>query len=424
MLIIRQKKRILASVLAIALLCLVPAGPTSAIANPIDATKGAGIVGTAYRNLAPDITTELSDEEKANPPKFAETIDLEALAKEAKHVPITTVADLVAEIAAESTLSEEQLKARSERNANIGSIGVVNVSNSLNVRDGADGDANIVGKLYQNTGVIIGNYSGNDGEWVYVNSGSVCGWVVSQYIATGNLATSLYNAMEPQVATVVADNTTVYEEADSDSDDMTELSAGKQLPVLEIEGDYVKVQVTSYAEGYVLADHVSVDNGLATGVPADVDEEVQIDIEVRAETRRILAEQEAAEAAEAERLARERAEAAASSRNSSSSSSSSTPYGNVGSTDGSGWTYLGKFRVTFYCKESCGGNTRTASGATATEHYTCATSSQISFGSTVKVDGYGTWVVQDRGVGNNQIDLYVPASEAYGLFYRDVWIKN
>lgn len=379
-------------------------------------------IGTENRALAPDISSELSEEEKSNPPKFADTIDVDALAKEAKKVPITTVADLIKEAENENNSTASEKIARDERNSNIGTIGVVNVSNSLNVHTAADGDSDTIGKLYQNTGVKILNYSGKDGEWMYISSGKVCGWVVSKYVMTGAMATSLYNVLDPSVATVVADTTTVYEEADSDSDVMTELLDGNQLPVLGVEGDYVKVQVTSYAVGYIGAFDVSVDKGLATGVPADTDEEVQIDIEVRAETRRLI-EEEQAEAEEAARIAKEEAEAAAASRSSSSYTSSGAS-GSVSSGDGTGWTYLGKFRVTFYSQESCGGNRGTASGVEAQEHYTAATSSQISFGSVVKVDGYGTWVVQDRGVGNNQIDLFVYSSEAYGLYYRDVWIQN
>lgn len=426
MLFIRSTKRVLASVMAIILILTVPVVSQAEPTNVIGAAQAQGMIAAAESSIL-----DQGEQMDLQEPKFADTVNLEELSKEAKYVPITTVADLMKEITEENGTVKANLTGRKERNALIGTIGVVNVTNSLNVRNAADGDAEVIGKLYQGSGVVIGNFSGEDGEWMYVYSGPVCGWVVSRFIETGDLAKSLYTTMEPEVATVVADELVVREEADPDSDEMTVVPRGTQFPALELVGDYIKVQVTSYAEGYVAAEHVSLDKGLAAGVKAEDDMELQIDIEVRAETRRILAEQAAAEAAaaeEAERIAREQAEAAVKSQRSSSSSKSSyggggTPSGSA-SDGGSGWTYLGKFRVTFYCKESCGGNTRTASGATATEHYTCATSSQLSFGTTVKVDGYGTWVVQDRGVGYNQIDLYVPASEADGLYYRDVWVQN
>lgn len=371
---------------------------------------------------AGDVEGQIVATEKA---KFADTIDHETLAKQAKYIPKTTIVELRAEAEREKTMSEEEKAKRDEMFALIGTIGVVNVSNSLNVRETTDSESEIVGKLYQNTGVIIGNFAGEEYEWMYIQSGTTQGWVQSSFIATGEQADSLYRAMEPSVATMVTDANS-YEEASSDSNVCMPLEEGMQFPVLEVVGDFVKVQLTSYATGYISAFDISVDKGLGTGVSNDEDENKQIQIEVLIEERRIMAEQQKAEeeaAAEAARIAAEAARAR-SSRSSSSGNSYGAAYGNGGGSSSEGWTYLGKFRVTFYCKESCGGNTRTASGATAQEGYTCATSSQISFGSTVKVDGYGTWVVQDRGVGTNQIDLYVYASQASGLYYRDVWVKN
>ena len=78
-------------------------------------------------------------------------------------------------------------------------------------------------------------------------------------------------------------------------------------------------------------------------------------------------------------------------------------------------TYVGNFFITGYdpyCKHCCSGTGITASGNIATIGYTVATSSQFPFGTKLYIEGYGTYVVQDRGVGNGTIDIAVSSHNA------------
>lgn len=89
---------------------------------------------------------------------------------------------------------------------------------------------------------------------------------------------------------------------------------------------------------------------------------------------------------------------------------------------------LGSYRVTFYCGcSSCCGQwagSPTASGAYPTVNYTCACGDNIPFGTTLYVEGLGTYVCEDRGVGNGCIDIYVnDHSEipSWGMDYLNVY---
>lgn len=89
-------------------------------------------------------------------------------------------------------------------------------------------------------------------------------------------------------------------------------------------------------------------------------------------------------------------------------------------------SYFGNCRVTFYCpcSQCCGswGNA-TASGAMPQANHTVACG-DLPFGTRLMIDGQ-EYVVEDRGVGAQQIDIFVNSHQEAldrGLYYTDVWI--
>lgn len=88
-------------------------------------------------------------------------------------------------------------------------------------------------------------------------------------------------------------------------------------------------------------------------------------------------------------------------------------------------SYYGNCRITFYCSCSrcCGKSDGiTAYGAKVRANHTVAAT--LPFGTRLMIDGQ-EYVVEDRGVGNMQVDIYVDShSEALqrGLYYTDVYI--
>lgn len=89
---------------------------------------------------------------------------------------------------------------------------------------------------------------------------------------------------------------------------------------------------------------------------------------------------------------------------------------NPGKVDTSGYTYLGVYTVTGYtpgCAHCCGNaNGITASGVPAVCGRTIAAKG-IEFGKTLYIEGYGYYVVEDRGgFQSNVIDMAAPSHEA------------
>lgn len=87
----------------------------------------------------------------------------------------------------------------------------------------------------------------------------------------------------------------------------------------------------------------------------------------------------------------------------------------------------GNCRITFYCAGPCCcgayASGITASGAPVQVNHTVANGS-LPFGTRLMIDGQ-EYVVEDRGVGEFEIDIYVATHEEAnqrGLYYTDVWI--
>lgn len=89
----------------------------------------------------------------------------------------------------------------------------------------------------------------------------------------------------------------------------------------------------------------------------------------------------------------------------------------TGEVDTSGYTYLGTFNITGYtpkCVHCCGNDKGiTASGVEAIAGYTVAAHKSISFGTTLYIEGYGYYVVEDRGhLAKNTIDIAAPTHDS------------
>lgn len=92
------------------------------------------------------------------------------------------------------------------------------------------------------------------------------------------------------------------------------------------------------------------------------------------------------------------------------------------------WESLGRWKLTFYCKERCcnGRNAhRTASGAPMVEGRTVAVGG-LPFGTELMIDGH-RYVVEDRGVRGNHVDILVSdhqTAKDLGVKYAEVFVKK
>lgn len=90
---------------------------------------------------------------------------------------------------------------------------------------------------------------------------------------------------------------------------------------------------------------------------------------------------------------------------------------------------IGRCRITFYCScaRCCGrAGQKTASGTWPQRYRTIAAGPSLPFGTRIRIDGFeDIRVVEDRGVSDSCIDVYVPDHEEclrLGMFYRECFI--
>ncbi len=144
-------------------------------------------------------------------------------------------------------------------------LGICNVSEgNLNIRESASTDSKLVGKFPANAGCEI---LSTEGEWSYIQSGEVTGYVLTEYLLTGTDAWDKAVELAEYVATATTGGLRVRAEGNTDSEIIYALAEGEEIAILDnTQGDeWIKVDVDG-DEGYVSAEYVDVDLSLKTAM--------------------------------------------------------------------------------------------------------------------------------------------------------------
>lgn len=219
--------------------------------------------------------------------------DYQQAAADEYNVAVSVQKDDVVRVAAaqdetEETAAEELSPEEQEWQTNL----MANVDDFLNVREAADGEAAIAGKLYK--GDVATIVEAGD-EWTLVTSGNLTGYVKNEYCVTGTEAYAYAQSNCETVAEVNTNNLRVRSEQSVDSKVLDTVSTGAKLTVdTEAEATEGWVAVKSSSQtAYVSADYVTVK--LNTGVGVTLAEE-----QAAIEAEQARAAEEAARLAEAQ----------------------------------------------------------------------------------------------------------------------------
>ncbi len=144
-------------------------------------------------------------------------------------------------------------------------IGICNVSEgNLNIRESASTDGKLVGKFPAEAACEIVS---TEGEWSYIKSGEVEGYVLSEYLLTGDEAWDKALELAEYVATSNTGGLRVRVEPNTDCEIIYQLADGEEVAILDNsqDDDWIKVDVDG-DEGYVSAEYVDVDLSLRTAM--------------------------------------------------------------------------------------------------------------------------------------------------------------
>ena len=181
-------------------------------------------------------------------------------------------------------------------------VAIAQVEGYVNVRSVASEDGEVLGKLYDNSAATV---LGEENGWYKISSGSVEGYVKSDYVVVGD--EELARSVSRRVATVNTTTLNVRETASEDAGIIEQVPIQDDLTVVD-ESTEGWVAVTCEAgTGYVSSDYVDLSTEY-TYAESKAEEEARLAAE------------------EAERKAAAEAAAKASSKSSSSSSASTSSY--------------------------------------------------------------------------------------------------
>lgn len=143
----------------------------------------------------------------------------------------------------------------SDSNCEDEDIAISTATSYVNIREDASTDSKILGKLYKDNAAHILK---TKGDWLYIESGNVKGYVKAEYVKSGLTQEELaqYGTL---TATVDTDGLNVREKNSTDSKRVDVVYRGEEYPVLKQKGDWVKLDIKDdNVKGFVKSEFVVV----------------------------------------------------------------------------------------------------------------------------------------------------------------------
>ena len=134
-------------------------------------------------------------------------------------------------------------------------VGISIAADYVNIRKQPNTDAEIVGKLYRGSAATIVSH---EGDWAFIKSGSVEGYIRKDYLAIGYSAEKLIDEFGTKWATVTTETLRVREEANENATVITLVSQDESYPVVKEFNEWVKINVDDDCIGYVSKDYVKI----------------------------------------------------------------------------------------------------------------------------------------------------------------------
>lgn len=206
-------------------------------------------------------------------------------------------------------------------------VGISIAADYVNIRKKPSTEATILGKLYRGSAATIMK---TEGDWVYIKSGSVSGYIMKDYLAIGYSAEKLIDEFGTKWATVTTETLKVREEKNTECTVLTLIPEDESYEVLSEDSEWARIRVDGDTIGYVSKEYVKISVQFKKAVSIE---------EEREEERRKAAARAAAEAAEREAAAKQSSSTSSNSSSNSGSSShksSSSSSSNKTSSNGGG----------------------------------------------------------------------------------------
>ena len=159
-------------------------------------------------------------------------------------------------------------------------IGISIAKDFVNIRAEANTESDVMGKLYRNSAAEILD---TIGEWYYVESGGVKGYIKSDFMKTGIPDDELIEKYSVLRISVGVDGLNVREDPDIESDKLTVIYQNEKYPVVELQEEWIKVDIKDdRVIGYVKREMVEIIVDFADAVSKEEEQEL---LRLKAEER-------------------------------------------------------------------------------------------------------------------------------------------
>ncbi|MBQ8315232.1 MAG: SH3 domain-containing protein, partial [Lachnospiraceae bacterium] len=106
---------------------------------------------------------------------------------------------------------------------------IANVTDFVNIREGASTDTKLLGKLYKNG---IAEVLGTEGEWTKVSSGKITGYIFSEYLHLGDNALAYADKITAYNVKVTANSMNVRSGPGTEYDKLGSVTGGMTFPAI------------------------------------------------------------------------------------------------------------------------------------------------------------------------------------------------
>jgi len=153
---------------------------------------------------------------------------------------------------------ENPLDQEEEEESEYANFAIADVSDYVNVRKEPTTDSEIVGKIYDGAVAQILSTAGPSDDWFQITSGSVEGYIKSEFFIYGEDAVSVIDDYVTRYVEVHADRLNVRKAQSTDAERIGYAGNGEKMQLLEDCGEWMHVQYTPAIDGYVAAQYVTV----------------------------------------------------------------------------------------------------------------------------------------------------------------------
>ena len=146
------------------------------------------------------------------------------------------------------------------------------VDDYVNIRSKPNENGKIVGKLYKDSAATILE---KKGDWYKVKSGSVSGYIMTDFLMTGKSAAEFAKSIGTKFATITTTTLRVRQKASTTSQVVTLVPRGEEYKITKEKAGWVKIKINGSTAGYVSTDFVEIKKVYQEAVSIEEEKEQQ-----------------------------------------------------------------------------------------------------------------------------------------------------